>query len=439
MIMPTTSPPIWRPRPYQGRLWTYLERGGKRAVAVWHRRSGKDEVSLHWTARAAILRPGNYWHLLPEAAQARKAIWDAVNPHSGARRIDEVFPPEARASIREEDMRIRLWNDSVWQVVGSDNFNSLVGASPAGLVFSEYALADPSAWDYLRPILAENGGWALFLFTPRGRNHAFELYEMASSRPDWFAQRLGVDGSGAIGPDVIATERASGMSEDMIRQEYYCSFNAAIPGAYYARLLEAADLEGRIGAVPWDPELPVITAWDLGIGDATSIWFCQLAASEARLIDYHECFGVGLDHYVARLRERPYRYQEHILPHDALVADLSSGHSRLQTLAGLGVDARVLARERNVADGIEAVRALLPRCRFDAGKCAPGIEALRQYRSDYDPARRLYSPRPRHDWASHAADAFRYLARGLPERGLAPAPTAGRTHRFRQRESWMSA
>jgi hypothetical protein len=435
-----TNPPkaIWRPRSYQGGLWSYLERGGKRAVAVWHRRAGKDEVSLYWTARSAILRPGNYWHLLPEAAQARKAIWDSVNPHTGIRRIDEIFPPSLRHSTRDEDMRIRLLNDSVWQVVGSDNFNSLVGASPAGLVFSEFALADPSAWDYLRPILAENGGWAVFLFTPRGRNHAYELFQMARQRPDWFSQRMGVGESRAIGPDVIDAERATGMSEDMIRQEYFCSFNAATPGAYYARLLAEADDSGRIGQVKWDPKLPVTTAWDLGFGDSTSIWFCQVQGQSVHLIDFCESFGVGLDFYVGELRRRPYSYGEHILPHDAMVADLSTGKTRLQTLAGMGMDARVLPRERNVADGIEAVRALLPRCWFDQEACARGIEALRQYRSDYDSTRRIYSPRPRHDWASHAADAFRYLARGLPD----PAPLAAsgerRSGRRARDGSWMS-
>lgn len=429
---------LWRPRPYQQRLWSYLEKGGKRAVAVWHRRAGKDEVGLHWTARCAVLRPGNYWHLLPEAAQARKAIWESVNPHTGRRRIDEVFPPDLRLSQRDDDMRIRLINDSVWQVAGSDNYNSLVGASPAGLVFSEYALADPGAWDYLRPILAENGGWALFLFTPRGRNHAHDLYQLARRRRDWFAERMSVEQSLAIAPEIIEDERASGMSEDMIRQEYYCSFNAAQPGAYYSRQLADAEDAGRIGRVKWEPSLPVITAWDLGIGDSTAIWFCQIKGHDIRLIDFYESFGVGLDHYANELRRRPYAYGEHILPHDVMVADLSTGRSRLQILAGLGIDARVLARERNVLDGIEAVRAILPRCWFDDEGCARGIAALRQYRSEYDEARGIFAPRPRHDWSSHAADAFRYLARGLPDPETRNNTAARKGRKNRDRGSWMS-
>jgi len=433
-------PNAWRPRAYQRRLWHFLEQDGpRRAVAVWHRRAGKDEVCLHWAACAAMRRTGNYWHMLPEAAQARKAIWEAVNPHTGRRRIDEAFPPAIRQATRDDDMRIKFVNGATWQLVGSDNFNSLVGAPPTGLVFSEYALANPRAWDYLRPILAENGGSAVFMFTPRGRNHAWRLHELVRGNPNWFAETLTVEDTGAIAPEVIAEERASGMSEDMIRQEYFCSFDAALPGAYYGKLLQQAEREGRVGRVPWSPELPTHTAWDLGIGDSTAIWFCQATGQEVRLIDYYENFGVGLDHYAKVLRERPYVYGEHILPHDAQVADLSTGRSRLQTLAGLGITGRVLPREPNIEDGINAVRNLLPRCWFDAGKCARGLEALRQYRCDYDPERDIYSARPRHDWTSHAADAFRYLARGLPD----PRPLPERRERYAPpltgAGTWMSA
>ena len=162
-------PHNWQPRDYQQPLWRYLCNGGKRAVAVWHRRAGKDDICLHWTACAAMERVGVYWHLLPQADQARKAIWDAVNPLTGLRRIDEAFPHAIRANTRETDMFIRFKNGSTWQVVGSDNFNSLVGTPPIGLVLSEWALADPAAWAYLSPILMDNGGWAVFITTPRGR------------------------------------------------------------------------------------------------------------------------------------------------------------------------------------------------------------------------------------------------------------------------------
>jgi hypothetical protein len=253
-------PNRWEPRDYQRRLWSYLEGGGKRAVAVWHRRAGKDEVCLHWTACAALQRVGNYWHMLPEASQARKAVWDAINPHTGRRRIDEAFPRAIRLGQRDDDMKINLVNGSTWQLVGSDRFDALVGSPPIGLVFSEYSLTNPGAWDYLRPILAENGGWAVFMLTPRGRNHAWTLYDRARVQPGWFAEMLTVDDSKAMGADVIAADRASGMADDMVAQEYYCSFDAALPGAYYGKLLQNADTERRIGRVPWTPDAVVHTA-----------------------------------------------------------------------------------------------------------------------------------------------------------------------------------
>ncbi len=440
--MPEISIPNgWKPRPYQMNLWHYLERGGKRAVPVWHRRSGKDEVFLHWTACAGLQRRGNYWHMLPEAKQARKAIWDAINPHSGKRRIDEAFPSEIRAGTNATEMKIDLVNGSVWQLVGSDNFNSLIGSPPVGLVFSEYAVANPRAWDYLRPILAENGGWAGFPSTPRGKNHLHTLYQMAKGNPAWFAEQLTVDQTGVLGPEIIEEERKSGMSEDEIRQEYYVDFSAAIKGAYYGILMREAEEDGRITTVRHDPMLPVHTAWDLGIGDATAIWFAQQVAGEVRIIDFYESFGVGLDHYAKVLKEghrAKYNYGEHILPHDAMVADLSTGKTRLQTLAGLGIRGKVLQREQSVDDGIAATRMLLPRCIFDADKCEKGIEALRQYKCEYDEELKVYSNKPRHDWTSHAADAMRYLARGLPNQSF--AVKRDRYSRTSSGESsWMSA
>lgn len=431
----------WSPRPYQEKLWNYLWDGGKRAVAVWHRRAGKDDVCLHWTACAAFQRIGNYWHMLPEAKQARKAIWDAINPHTGKRRIDEAFPQEIREGQHDGEMRIKFKNGSSWQLVGSDNYNSLVGAPPIGLTFSEFALADPRAWDYLRPILAENGGWALFIFTPRGKNHGYDLFQVAKKNQVWFAEQLTVNDTKAIAEEIIAEERRSGMTEDEIQQEYFVSFDAAIKGAYYGVLMREAEEEGRICKVPHDPTLKVHTAWDLGIGDSTVIWFAQQHSSEVRIIDCYAASGVALDHYTRMLKDghrAKYQYESHILPHDVQVADLSTGKSRLQTLSGLGLSARVLQREA-VDDGISAVRMLLPRCWFDADKCATGIEALKQYRCEYDEELKVFSQRPLHDWTSDFADAFRYLARGLPDQSYAP-PKRDRYSRQRGGgASWMSA
>jgi len=423
--LPTvTVPHNWIPREYQRPVWNYLETGGKRAVIRWHRRAGKDDVCLHWTMCAAIQKPANYWHLLPEYAQARKAMWEAINPHTGKRRIDEAFPKELRRKTREDEMFIEFANGSTWRLVGSDRYDSLVGAPPAGLVFSEYALANPSAWDYLRPMLAENGGWAVFNSTVRGRNHFWKLGEYARGDAGWFFQQANADQTGVFTVEQLDAERRELIAlygedegEAKFRQEYFNDPEAALPGSYYGKLIARAEQEGRVGRVPWDPRVPVTTAWDLGVGDSTAIWFCQQVAQEVRLIDYYEASGVGLDHYAKILAQKPYAYADDILPHDAEVTELGSGSTRTATLRSLGRSRlRVLPRNP-VEDRINAARMTLPRCWFDAEKCARGLDALRQYQREWDDKLKDFKSRPRHDWASHAADAFGYLCQGLKPQG----------------------
>lgn len=429
--MPEISlPHDWTPRDYQmpflRTMQGFAEGGGGRAVLVWHRRSGKDATALNFTACAAHRRPGVYWHMLPTATQARKAVWDAVDA-SGRRVLDQVFPRPLRAATNATEMKISLRCGAIWQLVGSDNFNALVGANPVGVVFSEYSLADPAAWDYVRPILAENGGWAVFIFTPRGRNHGHALLEMARENPRWFAQVLSVDdtrradGSPVIGAVAIEEDRRAGMAEEILRQEYWCSFDAALTGAYYGKAMEAARADGRIGAVPWEPALPVETWWDLGMGDSTAIWFAQRLGAEVRLIDYLEASGEGLAFYVDALKAKPYAYGRHIAPHDIEVRELGTGKSRRETALKLGLRFEV-APAQSLADGIEASRALIPACWFDAAKCARGIEALAQYRREWNDKTRDFKPTPLHDWTSHGSDAFRYgaVARDGGKLGCAP-------------------
>jgi len=272
----------WIPRDYQLPAWKALESGRKRLALAWHRRSGKDELALHWAAVSAMARVGSYWHMLPQANQSRKAVWDAVNSHTGRRRIDDAFPEEIRESTREQDMFIRFKNGSTWQVVGSDNYNSLVGSPPVGVVFSEYALADPNAWAFLRPILAENGGWAMFISTPRGRNHFGRMIQFARTDPEWVCQVLTVEDTKAISAEIVAQERkelrierGEKEADSIIAQEYFCDFDAGVPGAYWAELIAKAERDGRIGNFPAMPHFPVGTAWDIGVGDSTIIWFYQ--------------------------------------------------------------------------------------------------------------------------------------------------------------------
>ena len=419
----------WQPRYYQKKLWNYLEGGGRRAMAVWHRRAGKDEVCLHWAAIAAHMKVGVYWHMLPEANQARKAVWDAINPHTGQRRINECFPREIRENTRETDMAIRFRNGALWQLVGSDNYNSLVGSPPVGVVFSEFALADPSAWGYLRPILAENGGWALFITTPRGRNHAATFYEAARQDESWFAERLPATETNVFSADQLEIEhrelvREYGKDDGEARyqQEYMCSFDAGVLGSYYGALMEEAEKEGRLTKVPHEATLPVHTAWDLGIGDATSIWMIQLVGREIHVIDYVENSGVGLDWYARELDRRPWKWGEHILPHDGAARELGTGRSREETLRSLGFYRTQVTPKQRPEDGINAVRMILPRCWFDAEKCARGISALQNYRRSWNEATRNYSDRALHDWTSHAADAFRTFAMGDVRNAGTPKP-----------------
>lgn len=403
-------------------VWSALERGCRRVVLPWHRRAGKDEICLHWTATQAMQYPANYWHLLPAANQARKAIWTAVDSHTGVKRIDWAFPLEIREATNDQEMLIRFKNGSTWQVVGSDNYQGVIGSGAFGIVYSEYMLSDPNAWLYLSPILEENGGWAIFNGTPRGRNHFHNLYQLSLTEPGWYGELLTVNDTHALNATQIdtirrqiAAERGDDEAANIINQEYYCSWDAAIPGSYYGKLI--ADLEANecIGNVAYDPRYPVITAWDIGVGDSTAIWFAQQTRTELRIIDYYESSGVGADHYARICREKPYSYDYHILPHDADDREWgNNAMSRVDVLKSLGIRPRVM-RRASVEDGINAVRIILHGSRFDRTKCDRGLSALRQYQKRWDDKLKIFSSTPLHDWTSHAADAFRYLAQGLKE------------------------
>lgn len=411
----------WEPRTYQLPMWDYFRNGGLRAFLLWHRRSGKDDNSLRYTAKEAARRSATYWYMLPQQNQVRRAIWDAVNPHTGRRRIDEAFPDAICARKRSTDMVIELLNGSMVHFLGSDAFDALVGSPPLGLVFSEFSLTNPAAWAYLRPILDENGGWALFNTTPRGKNHAYTMLQHAKSA-GWFTQTCTPLDTDVFTPEQLEAARAEYVAlygpddgEALFQQEYWCSFDAALVGSYYGRQLADAEREGRIRSVPYDPALPVATAWDLGMDDSTAIWSMQRAGGELRVIDYFEGQGQALGYYVKELLSRPYVYAEHLLPHDVKVRELGTGKSRLEVLHSLSLtNARVVPMQ-TLADGINAARTLIPRCVFDRERCAKGLEALSMYRREYDPERKIYHDKPEHDWTSHAADAFRYLALGISE------------------------
>lgn len=410
-------PHNWEPRSYQVPLLRYMARGGKRALGVWHRRSGKDEVCLHWAAICTQQRPATYWHMLPEYAQGRKAIWAAVNPHTGKRRIDEAFPKELRASTNEQEMFIRFKNGATWQVVGSDNFNSTVGSPPAGVVFSEWALSNPAAYGYLAPILVENDGWAMFITTSRGRNHCKSMLDMARTRSDWFAEVLSADDTGAISKGAIEVQRleyagifGQEAADSLIEQEYYCSFDAAVLGSYWGKEMRIAEAQGRICRVPVNPDLPVQTAWDIGVSDAMSLWCFQVYPDHVDVVDYYENSGLGFDHYCAWLDERGYHGIDHV-PHDAKVREAGApgARTRIETLFSLGRKPK-LVPDQGLMDGINAGRLTLPFARFDSVRCAKGLDCLREYKVKWDAKKMVFLKTPDHSWASHGADAWRYLS-----------------------------
>lgn len=413
----------WEPRPYQKPLWKFLEKGGKRACYTWHRRCGKDDVGLHWTACGAFDRPGTYWYMLPQASQSRKAIWDAVNPHTGKRRIDEAFPEALRKRTRHNEMFMELKNGSTWQVVGSDNFNSLVGSPPVGCVFSEWSLSNPAAWSYLRPILAENGGWALFNFTPRGRNHAVTMFEGAQNDPIWFTQKLTAYQTGVFTVETLERERIEyirEMGEDdgdaRFRQEYLCDFDAPIVGAFFAKEMATAEQEGRIGDFPYDKSVPVYTASDIGRTDDLATIFYQKHHMRIHIIDYSSESGKDVSWFAKMLQDRGYIYggqQSHIAPHtlpwDAIPETFASPRSVIQQLTGFGIRTRI-APNLDKQDQIQALRSILGRCYFHKPKTQGLVDCLRNYQREWDDERKVFKKTPLHNWASHGADGGMYMA-----------------------------
>lgn len=417
-------PNEWNPRPHQLPFFQAME-GKKRACLVWHRRAGKDSSSLNFTAKEMFKRVGNYWHLFPKQRQARKAIWNGIDGE--ARKIlGQVFPEEIRKRTDGTEMMIELVNGSTWQLCGSDNYDSLVGSNPVGVVFSEWALCDPNAWAYIRPMLAENGGWALFIYTARGKNHGYSLYKMADKNPDWFCELLTVDdtkradGTPVIGPAIIEEERTEGMSEDMIQQEYYCSFDAQIPGAVYAEELRRAIDDKRIGSLPIDPGLPVNTCWDLGFNDETSIWFWQAVGKEVRLVDYYQNSRKSIPHYVTYIKEWALRNQcswelgRHLGPHDCERHDMSGKTAQIYARE-CGLNMEKTPRPLKKRDGIAAVRKLFPRLWIDNDRAEMGYNCLSSYHREYDDVKQTFTDTPVHDWSSHGADALQTLALGFNE------------------------
>ncbi|QQM14874.1 terminase large subunit [Stenotrophomonas phage BUCT555] len=419
-------PHNWAPYSHQEEYTNYMFEDGKfpyrkRADLVWHRRAGKDSTSINTLSVSAHLRIGTYWHMLPTLNQGRKVVWNGVD-RDGCRIIYQAFPSELIESVNENDMLIRFKNGSFYQVVGSDNYDSLVGTNPLGVVFSEWSIADPTAWAFIRPILAENDGFATFIYTPRGKNHAYKQHQTALQNPRWFASRKTVDdtrrhdGRRIILEEDIEQERAEGVLEEVIQQEYYCSFEGVNVGSVYGRHLQKYEATRQIsyammGMPAWDPNFLVFTAWDIGRRDATAVWFYQIIGSEIRIIDFAVGTGMDASEWLNKIAtEFPYPIATPALPHDARAKTFAAKYTTEEIFIQNKLIPYIV-KAQAVSQGINAVREIIPYMYFntDNPNVRKGLDMLKEYKYKYDEALKVFSSEPLHDENSHPADAMRML------------------------------
>lgn len=400
------------PRNYQAPFFAAMDNGIKRAIMVWHRRAGKDKCAINYMVKEAVKRVGSYYYFFPTYQQGRKIIWDGMDG-SGFKFLDHI-PVWLRARVNNTEMKITLINGSIIQIIGSDNIDSIVGTNPIGCIFSEFSLQDPSGWNYVIPILKENGGWAIFPYTPRGKNHGWDLYDTNRDNPEWFVSTLTVEDTKLMTPEDVQNEIRQGMDPDLAQQEFYCSFEAALQGAYFATQMNNARNSLRITRVPLVPDIPVDTWWDLGFDDSTSIWFTQDVGREVHFLYYFEASGEGLGFYAKKLSElaieKKWRYGTHMGPHDIEVHELGPGKTRREQAKEYGIDFKVAPRPQLKEDAIEAARHILPICYFDHEGCQKGLNCLFSYQKTWNEKNKVFMNQPLHNWASHGADAFQTFA-----------------------------
>ena len=366
--------------------------------------------------QAVFNQVGTYWHIFPNYAQGKKAIWQETDA-SGRKYLD-YFPEELIARKNEKDLTVTFKNGSIYQIVGSDNPDSLRGAGIKGAVFSEYAEQDVRAWETIEPMLLATNGWAIFNFTPKGQNHSYELFKMAKLSKNWHCEIKTAEETGVFTKEQLEQVKeeaiAKGKTLDYFNQEYMCSFTNPIEGAYYSSIIKQLEDKKQITNVPHEPNLPVQTWWDLGVRDSTAIWFTQQIGKEIRVIDYLENSGVGLVEYIREVKNKNYIYESHNAPHDIVVREFTSGRARIDTARELGINFNIVPK-LSQSEGIDAVRIILNKCWFDETKCKKGLIALNNYKKEFDIKRNCFYDTPLHDWSSNGADAFRYLAVGYQD------------------------
>jgi phage terminase large subunit len=418
------------PRPGQQAAIDAFIGGKKRLITIAHRRWGKDLRFFNVLWLTALRQKGLYNYYFPTFSLGKKIIWKGMD--NEGRNFLDYIPAEVVADKNESDLRLELTNGSIIQIVGTANFNkNLIGINPIGTGFSEYPLCNPLAWELTRPILNANGGWAWFMYTPRGRNHGYHLYQNALANPDrWFVEKITVDDSfqhDGVTPIVtkaqIEQEIREGMDPDLAAQEFYCSFDSPLQGSYYGHLLTQAYKSGRVAPVAASPGIPTFVSWDIGVGDSTALWWAQLVGDDIRIIDYYEAHSQPFEHFFKIVMEKPYVYERMFFPHDIQQRRWGTGMSaeELVTKAFRARNIGVKVVDKlSIEDGIQAVRAAFPRFRFDEIACGQtkflghtAIDCLMNYHKKWDEDNLCFSNSPLHDWSSNAADSLRYLAIGL--------------------------
>jgi len=372
---------------------------------VAHRRAGKTVAEINDKIKSALTctKPNpRVAYIAPYYKQAKTVAWQYLKDYG-------LVVPGSIAN--ESELRLDFPNGGQVRLYGADNPDALRGIYLDDCTLDEYADMNPRLWpEVIRPTLIDRQGRASFIGTPKGKNAFYDICQMAKKSPDWLFMMLRASESGLISAEELEAARGM-MTPEQYDQEFECSFEAAILGAYFGREMAQADKEGRIRVVEWDKNYPVNTAWDLGYSDDTAIWFYQVIANEVRIIGFYFASGRDIDHYAGIIKEKPYRYGTHWLPHDAKAKTLASGGKSIQEQLSkhLGFASIRIVPNLSLEDGIQAARKMFPRVYFDTG-CEAGLEALRQYQREWDDERNCFREKPRHDWTSHPADGFRYLA-----------------------------
>lgn len=407
----------FEPWPHQVGAFNALINGhDNRIVTVWHRRAGKDLAAFNAMWIMAMRNKGNYAYFFPTYAQGKKAVWYGQT-NDGLSFMDHI-PEGLIEKTHDTEMRIHLTNGSMIQVIGTDNIDSIVGTNYLGAVFSEYSLQDPRGWRYISPILRMNGGWAWFTYTPRGKeNHGYTLYDrglalMAKGRP-WYVEKLGIEETGLLTDADLDDDRATGMDENLIRQEYYCDFGVTNLAAYFGEKMMKLEEQGRINDnVVWNPRNPVHTAWDFGVNDSTCIWFLQSNGRGSwHAVDYYWNHNEGLEHYAKVVKEKPYYYGTHLVPHDGDQREFQTNMSKVQAAIQYNLDFTVVPRTAKLTQ-IDATHRTLPNLFFNKDLCEQGVSALKNYERRWDDKLKVFANTPLHNWASHGTDAFMTFALG---------------------------